>query len=150
MNLQEYLDDAHMKYMSAILESTAEQLDRCHACLGARFGEDIEGNWTWGPVRTMEVRQRETRHEGRVWQQSASGPAASMEPGVLTVRADIGQGTMGLAVWRQDGKVVWKGHLFARDADTNTIAGWIVDQWEALVCRARGVQPLPDNRRCYV
>lgn len=144
MNLQEHLQTLRVEVTGAIVESLVEQLERCHQCLSARFGEEIPGCWTWGAVR-----EHGGTHDARVWQQSGLGPASTMGPGNLTARVYVGSDLRDVVVCvEKDNVGMWEG-VFGPKCDTSTIAGWIVDRWEALVCEARGCQPLPTNRRYF-
>ena len=145
MNLKEHLEVARVEYVGAILESMAEQLDRCHLCLSVRFGEEIPGCWTYGSVRAVGG-----GYEGRVWQQSGIGPAARMVPGnlLVSIDLDLDEGEAYLCVQREGAPTMERAIRTSVDAEI--VAGWIVDQWEALVCQARGYTPLDTNRRCYV
>ena len=145
MNLKEHLEVARVAYVGAILESMAKQLNRCHLCLGARFGEEIPGCWTHGSVRTVG-----DCYEGRVWQQSGIGPAVRMVPGNLLVSIDLDLDEDDAYLRVQCEGATTMERAIRTSVDAEVVAGWIVDQWEALVCQARGYAPLDTNRRCYV
>ena len=144
MNLVQHLKAMRVEMTGAIVESLAAQLETCHQCLGARFGEDVEGSWTYGAVY-----DRGGVYEARAWQQSASGPASTMAPGNLLVRVYISSDMRDVAVHVEKDNVGMWERVFKATSDTTTIAGWIVDQWEAYVCSVRGCEPLPTNRRCF-
>ena len=143
MNLVQHLKAMRVEVTGAIVESLTEQLETCHQCLSARFGEDVPGSWTYGAVY-----ERSGVYEARAWQQSGSGPADKMGPGNLLVRVLI-QDLRDVAVHVEKSNVGMWERTFEPTPDTTMIAGWLVDQWEALVCDARGCQPLPTNRRCF-
>ena len=144
MNLVQHLKAMRAEMTGALVESLANQLETCHQCLSARFGEDVTGSWTYGASR-----EHGGVYEGRVWQQSGIGPADKMGPGNLLVRVFI-QDLRDVAIHvEKDNAPMWE-RTFEPTTDTSMIAGWIVDQWEALVCQARGYAPLDTNRRCYV
>ena len=137
MNYKEAIQRAQSTFVGETAEELLRLLNLTHHCASARFGEDIPASWTYGLPREVDG-----AYEVRLWQQS----------GGSGVRAIVVSGRFcseGVKVTIRRDHQAWVDREFSLTTDQTSIADWVCDRYDEVLCARFGAQSLHENQRYY-